>query len=195
MRAGLVVLAILLFPPAQASAEWQLKPFLGVTFGGGTTLVDLEHAAGKPNVAIGVSGALLGETIGVEADLEYAPGFFQSGSQHLVLQSSVITLTGNLVVALPRHLAEYTLRPYVVGGVGLIRARSEDALGVLSVASVLPALDVGGGVTGPLTDRIGIGWDLRYFRSLGGKADVRGLSFGAERLSFWRANMALSIRY
>ncbi len=55
----------------------------------------------------------------------------------------------------------------------------------------LPAIDLGGGVTGFLSDRIGVSWDVRHFRSVGGK--TRGLSFGREQLSFWRANMALVI--
>ena len=195
MRIGLAALTVLLLPAASSwGAESQLKPFLGITFGGGTTFVDLEHAAGKAKVAIGLSGVFIGDLIGVEADLHYGPGFFQSDSEHLVLRSSVTTLTGNIVIAFPRHATEYTLRPYFVGGVGLMHAYSQDALGVLSVARTLPAWDVGGGVTGFLTDRMGVGWDVRYFHSLGGKADLRGLSFGAERLSFWRANMALAIR-
>jgi hypothetical protein len=195
MRVGPAALALLLCSPVPALADWQLKPFFGATFGGSTTLVDLEHAAGKPNVAIGVSGVLLGETLGLEADLDYGPGFFQSGPQHLVVRSRVTTVTGNVVVAVPRRLTAYTLRPYVVGGAGLMRARSQDAFGPLSLASDLPAMDVGGGVTGFLTHRLGLGWDVRYFRSFGGRDQGRGLSFGAERLSFWRANMALAIRY
>ena len=118
MRVGPAALALLLCSPAPALADWQLKPFFGATFDGGTTLVDLEHAAGKPNVAIGVSGVLLGETLGVEADLGYGPGFFQSGPQHLVVRSSVTTVTGNIVVAVPRRLTVYTLRPYVRRGRG-----------------------------------------------------------------------------
>ena len=195
MQNSLLALALLLLPPAQALAEWQIRPFLGATFGGGTTLVDLEHAAGHPKIAVGMSGALLGGIFGIEADAGRTPGFFQSGDQHLVLRSSATTLTGNIVIALPRHLTEYTLRPYFVGGAGLMHAHIDDVLGALRVASDLPAMDIGGGVTGFLTDRIGLSWDVRYFRSVGGKTEGSGLSFGAEQLSFWRANMALAIRY
>ncbi len=31
--------------PLPAAAEWQIKPFVGVTFGGSTSLVDLENGA------------------------------------------------------------------------------------------------------------------------------------------------------
>jgi len=196
--ASVLALAILLFLPAHALAEWQIKPFLGVTFGGGTTLVDLDHAAGSPNLVIGVDAALVGNVIGVEVDLSRAPGFFESGDQHLVQRSSVTTLTGNVVLAPPRRLTEYTLGPYFVVGGGLMRARSNDLLGLLTVASTLPAMDFGGGVNGFLSSRFGLSWDARYFRSVGGK-ELRGSSLGpqqaSEQLSFWRTSMGFVWRY
>jgi hypothetical protein len=187
---------VFLLPPSAASAEWQVKPFLGVTFGGGTTLLDPEMAVGSPNVGFGVNASLVGDTLGVEADLGYAPGFFQTGDrqQPLVVSSSATTLTANVLIAVPRHLTQYTLRPYFVGGGGLMHAGFEDFFG-LTVTSTLPAMDVGGGVTGFLTNRFGLNWDVRYFRSLGGKDAGIGVSIGPEELSFWRAQMALAIRF
>ena len=35
-----------------AATEWQIRPFVGLTFGGGTTLVDPEHAAGSANIVL-----------------------------------------------------------------------------------------------------------------------------------------------
>jgi hypothetical protein len=196
MRPSLLALALLLVLPGSASAEWQIRPFLGVTFAGGTTFVDPEQAAGHPKIAIGVNGVLLGENIGIEGDFGRTPGFFQSGDQELVLGSSATTLTGNIVIALPRRLTQYTLRPYFVGGAGLMHTRRIDqALEGLNVARTLPAIDVGGGATGFLTDHVGLSWDMRYFRSITGNSQLRGLSVAAERLSFWRATMALAIRY
>jgi hypothetical protein len=97
------------------------------------------------------------------------------------------------VLALPKRLAQYSLRPYVVGGAGMMYARSEDELDVLTVSRTLAALDVGGGVTGFFTNRVGVSWDVRYFRSIGAGGN-NGLSFGNEHLSFWRAMMAGVIR-
>jgi hypothetical protein len=200
MRAGPAALALLLVSPAPATAEWQIKPFVGVTFAGSTTFIteEVEDAAGSPNLAVGVSGMLLGNVVGVEADFGHAPGFFSGdrtllgAAEPLVERSWVTTLTGNVVGTLPRRLTQYTLRPYVVGGAGLMHVHIEDQLGVF-VPRTLAALDVGGGVTGFLTPRIGLSWDVRYFHSIGGRTDT-GLSIGEEQLSFWRANMALAIR-
>ena len=194
MRVGLLAFWLLMVAAADVSAEWQIKPFIGTTFGGGTTFVDVENAVGGPNIAFGVNSVLLGEVLGIDGDLSYASGFFESGDRFLVVQSSVTTLAGNVVVALPRHLAEVGLRPYVVAGAGLMHVKIDHALGVLHVASTLPAVNVGGGVTGFLTDRLGLSWEVRHFRSIG-KNGGRGLSFGREKLSFWRGTMAVAIRY
>lgn len=195
MRGRLLALALVMALPSPAAAEWQLRPFLGFTFGGKTTFIDLEQAVDGTNVVVGVGGVLLGEVLGVEVDLGHAPGFFEAGDQVLVVGSSVTTLTGNIVIAMPRRLSAYSLRPYFVGGGGLMRVRIDPGLDVLKVARTLAALDIGGGVTGFLTDQIGLNWDIRYVRSAGSTGDGDGVSFGAEQLSFWRANMAVAFRY
>lgn len=200
MKGRVLALALLLLSPATAAAEWQYKPFLGVIFGGETTLIDPEAAAGHTHVAVGFGTLLIGEMLGVEADLGVAPSFFSAGEdapaglEASVVRSSVTTLTGNVVIAVPRRLTQYTLRPYFVGGGGMIHARSLCCLSALPVATTLPTMDIGGGVTGFLTNRLGVSWDVRYFRSIG-NSEISGSSFGPEQLSFWRANMALAIRY
>ncbi len=191
---GSLACALVAVPAMPAAAEWQIKPFVAVTGGGDNTFVDLEKAASRPHFAFGVSGVLLGEVVGVEADVSRTPRFFERGVQKLVVDSNVTTLVGNVVLAFPRRLTEYTLRPYFVGGAGMLHVHADDALGALRIARNLAAIDVGGGVTGFLTRRIGLSWDVRYFRSVNG-AETSGVSFGPEQLSFWRANMAMVIRY
>jgi hypothetical protein len=197
VRFGGLAIACLMMCSGTAAAEWQVQPFVGLTFHGTTSFVDLENAAGDPNIAYGVRGVLLGEVFGIDADIGYAPGFFQSGKQPSVLtsSSSVTTVTGNVVIALPRRIAQYSLRPYFVGGGGLIRARSEDAFHALTISSNLAAIDVGGGVTGFLTNRVGVDWQVRRFSSLRGKTQFNGTTFAPAQLSFWRASMALALRY
>jgi hypothetical protein len=195
VRIGLLMLAILVSSPAQASTEWQIRPFAGVTFGGGTTLLDLEGGAGHPHVVAGIGGALLGDVLGIEADFGHVPSFFEHGNLHLVSRSGVTTFTGNVVIGIPRHMTTYTLRPYFVGGFGLVHARIDDLNNVFPVRKTLPAVDVGGGVTGFLSNRTGLSWELRYFRSVGGNVDPRAISALPEQLSFWRASMALVVQY
>jgi hypothetical protein len=201
MRTRCLAVALLLASPIPAAAEWHIKPFVGLTFGGGTTFVDAEKAVGKPNPVFGVTGLLLGNVFGIEGDLARAPGFFEYGGQKLlldgeklVLGSQVTTLTGNVVVALPKRMAEYTLRPYFVGGVGLMHVYFQGRLGGPAVSSTLPAADFGGGVTGFLNERVGLNWEVRHFHSIG-EGQIRGDSLAGEQLSFWRATMAVTIRY
>src|SRR3954464_11924863 len=122
VRAALIVMALTAGVPRPASAEWQFKPFLGVTFAGDIVpaTLDLDQAVGGANIAFGGSATLLGEVFGVDVDYGHAPGFFQSdnvvGHKPLVARSSTTTLTGNIVIALPRRIAQYSLRPYAVAG-------------------------------------------------------------------------------
>lgn len=191
---GVVLLSVLLVArPRPAAAEWQFKPFLGATFGGSTTFVNLDGAGGRTKFALGVSAVWLGEVLGIEAEFGRTPGYFTGNS--LVLDSGVNTLTGNLVVAVPRHLARYGLRPYVVGGAGWMGVRIGDAVNVLSVSSNKAAMDVGGGATGFFSTDFGVNWDVRYFRNIGRSGAPAGVSFGEEQLSFWRATMGFVVRY
>jgi 8-oxo-dGTP pyrophosphatase MutT (NUDIX family) len=66
---------------------------------------------------------------------------------------------------------------------------------VFDISTTIPAIDIGVGAVGFLTHRIGVCWDVRRFQSVGGNTDNGGLSFGGEHLSFWRATMAVVIRY
>jgi hypothetical protein len=191
MRLVLVVGFVLLSSHVDA-AEKQFKPFVALTFGGGTTILDLEDTSARSHPAIGVGGAVLWDLFGFDVDVAHVPGVFQSGNQTLVVDSSVTTVTGSVIITLPRRMTEYVLRPYFVGGGGFMRVRIDDVFEALAVRKTLPTFNVGGGATGFLTDRWGVSWDVRYFR--GASRDTKGLSIGSERLSFWRASMAVVLR-
>jgi hypothetical protein len=203
---------LLLVVPVSASAEWHFKPFLGFSFEPSTTLEnDIEHAAGltlgpdeesqSSNVTFGAAAALVGEVFGVEGEWTQAPGFFQARNQTLVASSSAQTFTGSLIIALPRRIAQYSLRPYFVAGAGVIRLQSDGQppfAALIQIRETMAVIDVGGGATGFFNERVGVGWDLRYFRSVGEEAtgDPLVTTDGlAKQLSFWRANMALVLRY
>ncbi len=190
------LLLFLLTVSAPAAAEGQIKPFLGVTFGGGTNLLgDLDHAVGKRKTAVGISTVVLGEVVGFELDLGRTPAFFQSGGK-LVLSGSMTTLTGNVVVALPRRMSEYTLRPYLVGGGGLMHTRTTSFGSLFELSGNDATIDAGAGVTGYVTPNVGVSWDVRHFRTVQGKTGKSTtIDSGAEKISFWRAYMALAIRY
>jgi hypothetical protein len=190
----LVLLALVAgVSPRSASADWFLTPFYGLKFGGQTSLVDLESGAGTTKQVFGGSISFMGAGIlGVEADVGYIPGYFQRDQGFLVVDSSLITVMGSVVVATPLSWTRESLRPYIVGGIGLMRAYSDDTFNALRVNDNLLAIDVGGGVMGFVNDRTGVRFELRYFSSVG-QPEVEA-SFGSARLSYWRASVGLVLK-
>lgn len=191
-----IALAWLLCLPAGAAADLRVAPYGGLVFGGSTTLYDPEDAAARRKVALGSAFYFLADRgLGVELDVSYIPGFFeQDRSVRLVERSSVTTVMGNVIVAIPSRLSRSGLRLFVLGGPGLIRARMDDVFRVAPFRSKLLGLTVGGGAEGFLTDRVGLRWDLRYFRELTGNNGGGTLGGGDTDLRFWRASMGVVIK-
>jgi len=194
----LIVLAALFawLPATAARADWILSPFIGMKFGGETNIVDFESAADRKKLTLGGSAGVLSDNIlGVEFDVGYTSRFFEGPDPGIfVSRSSVTTLMGNAIAAVPVRLTAKSLRPYVGAGLGIIAVRIEDRLQAFPVNSRLFGANVGGGAFGPLSDRTSIRFDLRFFKNLSGEDEpvVRG---AATRLSFWRATIGVSLRY
>lgn len=181
-------------PPAVA-ADWLLVPHTGLKFGGTTTLVDLERAAPEKKTPLGVAVAWLGAgVIGAELDVTLIPDYFDRENADLVTGSAVRTVMGSVVLAAPLRLTRESLRPYVVGGVGLLHSQSEDLAGLFTFKSDVWGMNVGGGAIGFLSDGFGVRFDLRYYRNLSEETQP-GVVFGSTTLTFWRASVGLVFRY
>ena len=132
LRWALAAILFIYVPRADA-AEWQFKPFIGGTYGGESTFLFIRQTLppfdNYAHVAFGADALLLGEILGVEVDFGHTPAFFEGTEATLVVDSGVTTVTGNVVVAMPKRLAQYTLRPYIVGGAGLTAQRQADRFG------------------------------------------------------------------
>jgi hypothetical protein len=164
LRALALVGAFLALTPRVVTAEWHLTPMVGFTFGGGTTIVDLEDATGNVHRQYGGAVTLLGGgLVGAEAVIAYTPGFFQADGG-LVSESRAFALMGNVVLTAPRRWTEYGLRPFVSGGLGYLRASYSET--TFPVSSNLAGFNVGGGAIGFLTEKIGLRFDLRYYANL-----------------------------
>jgi hypothetical protein len=180
---------------ADARADWLLTPFIGTTFGAETTLLDFGGGTKVRHWTFGASGALLTDQVfGLEADLSFVPGFFEGDDPHdLVSQSRITTLFGNVVAAVPLAVSRESLRPYVVGGLGLVHINPNDLV-ELSAGRNLLGLQLGGGAIGLVTDRTGVRFDLRQIRTLGhARNDLTGVS--GTKVSFWRATVGVIFRY
>jgi hypothetical protein len=194
----LLIVAFLLLAvfPADADADWLLIPFLGSAFGGDTNFVDLERGVGQSKVVMGGSAALLSDRVfGLEADFGYSPRFFERDARGgLVVNSRVSTLAGSVIVAVPLAVTRESLRPYIVGGLGLMHAKIEDVLMVFPVDKNLLALNIGGGAMGFLTYRTGLRFEIRQFQNLR-RGTAPPSATGPTRLSFWRATAGVILRY
>jgi len=199
-----VVLAASAVSPRTASADWVLTPFVGWNFGGSadvngfggvSTVNKFEH-----KVDYGASLGWMGKGIfGAEADFGYSPNFFANTANpnfQVTSGSNVTTFTGNLIVGVPAGGHGASVRPYVVGGVGLIRENVHDAGDLFSAQSKNDfGFDVGGGVMGFFAQNIGLRGDVRYFRGFrGSNSDTTtGLALG--NFKYWRGSVGVTFKF
>ena len=196
-RAGLILGLLLFALPSTARADFFVVPFAGVKFGGSTSIVDLELAAGKAKLVLGVAALKIGSGIlGYEAEFGNITGFFGNaegaGIEPLVKGGNYVNdLTGSVVLALPPDVTGGGLRPYAVIGGGLIHAESEDIFEVLQVRRTVPAINLGVGAIGMLTNNVGVRFDVRHLRSLSTDPAIGGVG---RRISYSRFTIGLLLR-
>jgi len=181
----LVVTAIICMVviPLPARAETLLVPWLGLNTGGRNVSGVVDFGASVGTTAAGV--------IGVDFDFGYSPDFFGNG-----LNSYVLTTMGNVTVGIPFDRARAAgIRPYLTGGIGLIRARIDSPLPGFSLANNDVGVNFGGGVMGFLGEHVGVRADLRYIRSLEDNNSTNPFSqFDLSRLHYWRTSFGVVLR-
>lgn len=192
--------------PASARAEWQFAPFVGFTFGGDTNLsltavVDRHWNFGGAVRLVGAG------PIGLESVFVYVPGIFESPPpdplsntppSQAITKSHSFALMGNVVLTTPRAWNQYGLRPYVSGGLGMLRVSHNDIL--FPAHGNLPAYNVGGGAVGFLNEKVGLRFDLRYFRTLPpgqepGEMTVIDDESNHVRLHYWTGTVGVVFKY
>ena len=145
----------LLLAPQAALAQTDLLivPFAGAKFAGRTTIAIAEPTASDKKITFGLSTMILTDKfLGVEGDVEQTPQFFGQGIRRTVTSSVVTTLTGNVVITVPKVITQESLRPYLVSGVGLMHARvtATHAVPVIRGSAVRPLFITAAGI--PVTD-------------------------------------------
>lgn len=157
--AGVAVLS-----PLPARADGFVSPWAAVQFGGKLDNVSADVDRGRG--AFGVTaGGMGGGVIGGEVDFGYSPSFL--GTANDFGNNTVIDVMGNLIVGVPIGGQNGGgVRPYVSGGVGLIRSQIDGGT-VFRVSSSNNQFgwDLGGGVMGFFSDHFGLRGDFRYMRT------------------------------
>ena len=196
-RVFFVASVLLVALPRAARADFFVIPFAGMKFGGSTSIVDLELAAGKKKLVLGVAALKIdNRVIGFEAEFGNIAGYF--GNEELAAErplvkpgSYVNDLTGSLVFSLPPGATGGGLRPYAVVGGGLIHAETLDYLEVLQVRRTVPAINLGVGAIGLITPNVGVRFDLRHLRSLSSDPPLGGVG---RSISYSRCTIGLMLR-
>jgi opacity protein-like surface antigen len=184
-----LVLGAALLSAAPARADWLLTPFAGVTFSGDSQ---------KENFTYGGSLAYMGASVvGFELDFGYTPEFFEPDNDELDLidDSNVTTLMGNIVIGAPIGGSGAQVRPYAVGGVGLLRTSVTGTDEFFDISNNDFGFDVGGGVYIFFNDHVGIRGDLRYFRSLRDPEEDNEFDIATGDFDFWRGTGGITFRF
>jgi hypothetical protein len=168
---GALTVGLALAVGSPASAEWHIVPLVGLTFRGNTNapLVGNPPAPVGTHPDFGGAIALLGAGIlGAEGIGVFTPNFKADvDTVNKTVQSSrALAVMGNVVLTTPRRWTEYSLRPYLSGGLGLMRLSVVDAGGGLGTQLNAAGFDIGGGAIGFFTKHTGVRFDLRYYRRL-----------------------------
>jgi hypothetical protein len=129
--------------------------------------------------------------VGIEVDFGYAPTFFEPGDDEffeLDSEGSVTTLMGNLVLG----GGGSGVKPYVSGGLGLMRSRIDTVGDLFEFSDNGFGMNAGGGL------RIGakgfaVKGDIRYFRQLSDLGFFEDFELGD--FSFWRATVGASFGF
>jgi hypothetical protein len=184
---GVVTFLVVAAAPAAAGAQGFISPLIGFDFGGDSgcqTAADCEDKNSNIGVAIGTMGSVLG----FEAEIAYARDFFGDTPGQ---SSNVLTFMSNLMIV-PKI---GPVRPYVVGGLGLIKTRVEfTGASLLDTNNNSFGWDLGGGVMIFFGEHIGVRGDLRRFSSFQERT-ILGFTLSNEKLGFQRAAAALVLAF
>ena len=173
--------------PLQARADGFVTPWVGSAFGS-----NIKNGQASIGVSAGGMGAGI---IGGEVDFGWSPSFF--GTKSDFGNNTVMNLMGNVIIGIPvggTHGAG--VRPYVVGGLGLIRSQIDGGtIATVSSSNNMFGWDAGGGVMGYFNEHVGLRGDVRYLRATSDlKSGVTSLDLAGNQLHFWRASVGVVFR-
>jgi hypothetical protein len=184
MCAGAVALVL---APIEARADGFVTPWVGGAFGS-----SFDNGRGTFGVSAGGMGAGI---VGGEFDFGYNPSFF--GTNTDFGSNSILNFMGNVIVGVPiGGTYGKGVRPYVIGGVGLIRSQIDGNTNLFRPSSSNNMLgwDAGFGVMGYFNDHIGIRGDVRYLRATQSLDTGTGNPFNGDMLHFWRPSIGVVFR-
>lgn len=187
LRRGVLAIVIAIGTATPARAQGFISPLIGLDFGGDAQCPNLTGCQDK-KVNASVSFGAMGNVLGFEEEIAYAPDFFGSAAG---LSSSVLTLMSN-VMLVPKI---GPVRPYVEGGIGLIKTRVDlTTTSLFTTSNNGLGWDVGGGVIGFIGDHVGLRGDLRYVHAFQ-DLTVLGFTVSNAKLNYGRASVGVVLKF
>jgi opacity protein-like surface antigen len=187
LRLGVLAIGIATGTATPARAQGFVSPLIGLDFGGDAQCPNLTGCQDK-KVNASVSFGAMGNVLGFEEEVAYAPDFFGSAAG---LSSSVLTLMSN-VMLVPKI---GPVRPYVEGGIGLIKTRVDlTTTSLFTTSNNGLGWDVGGGVIGFIGDHVGLRGDLRYVHAFQ-DLTVLGFTLSNAKLNYGRASVGVVLKF
>jgi opacity protein-like surface antigen len=182
--------AAIVLAPMQARADGWIAPWIGQSF-----VTNFDNGRGTFGVSAGGMG---GGIVGGEVDFGYNPSFF--GTQNEFGNNSVLNVMANVIVGVPiGGTYGKGVRPYVVGGVGLIRTQIDGASNTTFFTPASSAnmfgWDAGAGVMGFFNDHVGLRGEIRYLRATQDWNESNRIpGLRGDRLHFWRPSIGVVFR-
>jgi opacity protein-like surface antigen len=178
--AALATLAV----PSLAHADGFISPLIGFNFGGDASCQTASNCEDK-RLNFGVGLGAMNAVFGFEEEFAYARDFF--GIRPGLQNASVLTVMSNFMLV-PKI---GPVRPYVLGGVGLMKTHTEfTSTALLSTDNNNFGWDVGGGLMVTIAPHVGVRGDIRYFHSFQ-DLSVGGFALSDSKLDFGRAAAAV----
>jgi opacity protein-like surface antigen len=186
-----VATAACLLTPLPARADGLITPFIGADFGGDAGNCEGVTPCSSKQLAYGVGlGFMVGGVVGFEGEFAYAPHFFGEGGARA--DNHLLTVMANVIAGVPLG----PVRPYVVGGVGVINTDiSQSTVGLYNAYTNNSfAVNFGGGLMILFSTHVGVRGDLRYLRTLQ-NIEFPQFGFDNKSLQFGRGSFGVVLRF
>jgi hypothetical protein len=177
--------------PALARAEGYVSPWVAAN--AGTRFGDFDNGRAGFGVNAGGMGA---GAIGGELDFGFSPSFF--GTRNTFGSNSVLDFMGNMIVGVPIGGTRGAgIRPFLTGGVGLLRTQIDGGTFTdVRASNNMFGWNLGAGVMGYFNDHVGLRGDVKYLRSF--EDTTTGITIidtnAPGQFHFWRAAVGVVFR-
>jgi outer membrane protein with beta-barrel domain len=168
--------------PVHAQAAEFINPWAGLVFGNN------QATSGFSSMGFSFGDAGHG-LVGTETNIGISPGFFGNAVENYVLD----LMAGFTIGPTLHSKAKDEFRPYGLIEFGTLRTSIEGIGTGARLARNDLGIEVGGGSTLALNDRLQLRLELRYIRAINSKDAANSLNANLEKFHYWRTALGIVI--